>query len=200
MKFVYVFFSFLTLSCTPIITNSDYINWKAERKNFLYSDDGYLNLAGIFPISTGTYTMGSQENNDIKLPEVFPDKFAKIYVTDSSVLYEYYHDVYYRDSIKTKAMMINGYNSNEFFSWKNFRWFVHVDSGFKGIRLRDLKHPLLETDLKIDFFPYSKDYIVKGRFEPYEEEKTIQIFNFLGGSFNDTAPGKITFSIVLVIA
>ena len=110
MKFVYLFFALITVSCTKDLINKDYLEWKAKRKNALSADDGYLNLAGLYHISNGSYSMGSGKSNDIKLPKVFPDKFARIYVTDSTILYEYYQEVNYKDSIKTKRILINNYN------------------------------------------------------------------------------------------
>ena len=154
MKFVYLFFALITVSCTKDLINKDYLEWKAKRKNALSADDGYLNLAGLYHISNGSYSMGSGKSNDIKLPKVFPDKFARIYVTDSTILYEYYQEVNYKDSIKTKRILINNYNVEEVFSWQTFKWYVHVDSGVKAIRLRDLNHPLLDEGIQIDFFPY----------------------------------------------
>ena len=79
MKFVLLLFLFVSLSCSDELINPDYLDWKKKRKKALYSKHGYLNLAGLYHISNGEYSMGSDNTNDIKMPEDFPDKFATIY-------------------------------------------------------------------------------------------------------------------------
>lgn len=195
MKFVFLLFLFVSLSCSDELINQDYLDWKTKRKKALYSKDGYLNLAGLYHISNGEYSMGSDNTNDIKMPEDFPDKFATIYVSDSTILFEYNIKVIYKDSIAVNKVLINYYNKGEFFSWNSFIWYVHMDSGVKAIRLRNIKHPLLQNDIKIDFFPYNENLVIKGIFEAYKQEKEIKFFNIQGGTFIDQIPGKIKFTL-----
>ena len=101
----------------------------------------------------------------------------------------------YKDSIKTKKAIIKIHNKGEYFSWKSFVWFVHMDSGVKAIRLRDLDHPMLLDQLIIQHFPYSKKMIIEGKFEKYKEDKIRKSFNIQGGLFEEKTPGIITFSI-----
>ena len=142
MKFRIIVFIIFFLSCSENKLLEEHKTWKEKRLNALFDDDGYLNLAGF-------YTMGSDETSNLKLPDIFPKNFAKIYVTDSIISFDYYDEVLYKDSIKTKKAIIKIHNKGEYFSWKSFVWFVHMDSGVKAIRLRDLDHPMLLDQLKI---------------------------------------------------
>ena len=47
----------------------------------------------------------------------------------------------------------------------------------------------------IDFFPYSLDYVIQGRYEEYDTPKVLSFNNILGDSYLDTIPGVIYFSI-----
>lgn len=195
MKFRIIVFIIFFLSCSESKLLVEHETWKEKRMNALFADDGYLNLAGLYSIDSGYYTMGSDETSDIKLPDIFPKNFAKIYVTDSIISFDYYDEVIYKDSIKTKKATIKIHNKAEYFSWKSFIWFVHMDSGVKAIRLRDLDHPMLLDQLIINHFPYSKKMIIEGKFEKYKEDKIRKSFNIQGEMFEEKIPGIITFSI-----
>ena len=195
MKFRIIVFIIFFLSCSESKLLVEHETWKEKRMNALFADDGYLNLAGLYSIDSGYYTMGSDETSDLKLPDIFPKNFAKIYVTDSIISFDYYDEVIYKDSIKTKKATIKIHNKDEHFSWRSFIWFVHMDSGVKAIRLRDLDHPMLLDQLIINHFSYSTKMIIEGKFEKYKEDKTRKSFNIQGGMFEETTPGIITFSI-----
>ena len=101
MKFRIIVFIIIFLSCSESKLLVEHETWKEKRMNALFADDGYLNLAGLYSIDSGYYTMGSDETNDLKLPDIFPKNFATIYVTDSIISFDYYGEVIYKDSIKT---------------------------------------------------------------------------------------------------
>ena len=195
MKFIVVLLFFLLSCAHKDFEPEEHIIWKKNRMDDLFSEDGYLNIAGLFPIQNGTYTMGSEDSNDIKLPADMPSKLAKITVKDSLIYFEYVERVILNDSIKTESYSYNYYNIKNSFSLGSYIWFVHMDSGSKAIRLKNLNHPLLNTDLEIEFYDYSKEHIVQGRFEKYIEPKILNFNNILGDTYVDTIPGIIYFTI-----
>ena len=193
MKFKIVFFViFLSFSCEDTIP-LEHLEWQKKRKEDLFADDGYLNIAGLFPIQNGTYSMGSKEGSDIKLPREMPLSLAEVIVKDSIISFNFFSTVILNDSTEARNISYNYFKNKNYFSKENFVWFVHLDSGVKAIRLRDLKHPLLKMDLEIDFFPYYSSNIISGKFQKYQQPKVVNFSNFLGGIFIDTIPGKINF-------
>ena len=195
MKFIVVLFLFLSSCIYKDEEPEEHISWKKKRTDALFTDDGYLNIAGLFPIQNGIYTMGSDDTNDIKLPKDMPKKLAEITVKDSLIYFEYTKVITLNDTIKTKSYSYNYYNINNSFSLGSYVWFVHMDSGTKAIRLRNLNHPLLNSELQIGFFDYSKDYIIQGKYQKYTEPKTLNFKNILGDIYVDTIPGIIYFTI-----
>ena len=161
----------------------------------LFTEDGYLNIAGLYPIQNGIYLMGSEESNDIKLPDELPNLLAKVVVKDSLISFEFNLPVLLNDTLNVESFSYNFYNVKNTFSLGSFIWFVHLDSGSKAIRIRNLNHPLLNTNLVIDFYPYSIDYVIQGRYEEYDEPKTLKFNNILGDIYIDTIPGIIHFEI-----
>jgi len=193
MKIKVVFFLFLVSCSIEIKEPNEHISWKKKRNDALFAKDGYLNIAGIFPIQNGKYSMGSNSNNDIKLPEDMPNNLAQVTVKDSLIYFEYNESVILNDSIKTRNFSYNYYKNKSSFSLRSYIWFVHIDSGSKVIRLRNLKHPLLSLNLDIDFYKYSKELVLEGRYEKYNEPKILGFSNILGDSYLDTIPGIIYF-------
>ena len=193
MKLRFLIFFLIVLSCSETVNPEYYENWKLRRKNALYAEDGFLNLAGLYQIEDGKHTMGSAEGNDMLMPNGFPDNFAEFTVKDSIITFKYYVPVLFENKL-IKEISYNYFEDSNFFDRGSFRWFVHVDSGVIGIRLRNFNHPMLKTDLEINHFTYNKKWIVNATFKPFENPKRVIIPNFQGGNYYDTIPGKIYFN------
>ena len=172
----------------------EYKEWKTKRKSALYAEDGYLNLAGLYPIESGTYTIGSGDYNDIKFPLDFPLDFGKAIIQDSVISFYFNDHIILNDTIKVKSFRYNYFKHKNNFTFHSFVWYVHMVSGVKGIRVRNLEHPLLEKDLRIDFFPYDPQMVIKANFEKFNKPLVKKLNNIQGGFFNDTIPGNIHFT------
>ena len=193
MKLRFLIFFLIVLSCSETLTPEYYEDWKLRRKNALYAEDGFLNLAGLYQIEDGKHTMGSAEGNDMLMPNGFPENFAEFTVKDSIITFKYYVPVLFENKLITD-ISYNYFEEFNFFDRGSFRWFVHVDSGVIGIRLRNFNHPMLKSALEINHFTYSKRWIVNATFKPFENPKKSIIPNFQGGSYYDIVPGKIYFN------
>ena len=173
---------------------SEYQEWKIKRKSALYAEDGYLNLAGLYPIENGSYTIGSGDYNDIKFPEDFLENFGKAVIEDSIISFYFNDNVILNDTLKTKYFKYNYFKYQNNFTLGSFLWYVHMDSGVKGIRIRNFQHPLLEKDLDINFFSYKPKMNIKANFERFSMPSIKKLKNIQGGFFNDTIPGIIHFN------
>ena len=193
MKLRFLIFFLTFLSCSYTSNPQYYEDWKLRRKNALYAEDGFLNLAGLYQIEDGQHSMGSARGNDMLMPNVFPDNFAKFFVNDSIITFEYSVPVLFENKLITE-ISYNYFNDFNFFDRGSFRWFVHVDSGVIGIRLRNFNHPMLKSSLEINHFNYKKRWIVNATFKPFDNPKKAKIPNFQGGSYYDMVPGKIHFN------
>ena len=141
MKLRFLIFFLIVLSCSETVNPEYYENWKLRRKNALYAEDGFLNLAGLYQIEDGKHTMGSAEGNDMLMPNGFPDNFAEFTIKDSLITFKYYVPVLFENKLITD-ISYNYFEDFNFFDRGSFRWFVHVDSGVIGIRLRNFNHPI----------------------------------------------------------
>ena len=195
MKIKTLLFLLLTVSCLDSSFNKDLDEWKSKRYNALFAEDGYLNLAGLFLLESGNYTLGSSDSNDFVFPSDFPEKLGIINVNDSIVSFDYLTDVNYRDSISLRKISYHIKEKNVFFSWKTFRWYIHSDPGVMSIRLRDLSHPMLKEKLNIDFFQPNKSLVLHGKFVKHDLIKSRKTNNIIGAEFSEQVPGVIKFKI-----
>jgi len=193
MKNRFLIFFLIFLSCSQTSSPEYYEEWKIKRKQTLYAEDGFLNLAGLFLIEDGVFRMGSSKDNDMIIPSNFPDVFAKIIVKDSIINFQYKTPVLFKNNLITD-ISYNYFKESYFFDRGSYRWFVHIDSGVIGIRFRNFNHPLLKNNLEIEFFKYNSKYNVNAIFKPFKNPKKTKIPNFQGGSYYDTVPGKIYFN------
>ena len=195
MKIKILLFFLLTISCSDSSFNKELDEWKSKRYNALFAEDGYLNLAGLFLLESGSYTMGSSDLNDFIFPSDFPEKLGIINVNDSVVSFEYLIEVNYNDSILVRKISYHINEKNVYFSWKTFRWYIHSDPGVMSIRLRNLSHPMLNEKLKIDFFEPDKSLAFNGKFIKYDSIKFRETNNIVGATFLERIPGVIKFKI-----
>ena len=195
MKIKIFLFLLLFISCSDNDFRIELVEWKLKRMSALFADDGYLNLAGLYSLQSGEYTMGSSELNDFVFPDDFPLEFGKIYVKDSIISFNYFVEVNLKDSVKIQNISYNIKDENIYFSWKSYQWFIHSDPGVKAIRLRNLSHPMLKNKLDIEFFPTDKNMLIKGKFIKYNIPKIRQSTNIINSKFEEEIPGSIIFKV-----
>ena len=134
--------------------------WHRERVASLRSEQGWLNLAGLFWLKEGTNTFGSDRENDL----VFPKGAAVIgsfELKNGQV------------SVRTKpgaGVTVDGQpvtERNVFADKKaeppvlqlgSLRWFVIQRGDRYGVRLRDLESPLLTGFKGIETFPIQAEW------------------------------------------
>ena len=97
MKIKILLFFLLTISCSDSSFNKELDEWKSKRYNALFAEDGYLNLAGLFLLESGNYTLGSSDSNDFVFPSDFPEKLGVLNIIDSVVSFEYLIEVNYKE-------------------------------------------------------------------------------------------------------
>ena len=82
--------------------------------------------------------MGSGESNDIKLPVDLPELLSKVNIDDSIITFEFNLPVLLNDTLEVERVSYNFHKIKNSFSLGSYIWFVHLDSGSKSIRIRNL--------------------------------------------------------------
>lgn len=176
---------------------SDIIAWKEKRINSLKSENGWLNLTGLYWLKNGENRFGGSKDNDI----IFSDKGTPAYIgkfilKDSIVTVQIDPSV----EVTTKGekvnnvTMINDRHENlTVMEFGSLRWFVIKRGERYGIRLRNLKSPLVTDFPGIESYPINDNWKIEAAFNPYNPEKEISVPNILGEIEIEKSPGYLSF-------
>ena len=122
-------------------SQEDYTDFYAKREASLKSENGWLNLAGLFWLKEGENTIGGAESNDFVFPRA-EASLGKVILQNNQVLY--HNQVVF--TTEGKATVV---------SHQSLRWFIIKRGDKYAIRLRDLEGEYLKiasailVDLKL---------------------------------------------------
>lgn len=164
----------------------------------LRSENGWLNLAGLYWLGPGVNSFGSDPANDVVFPVQAPAMIGTFYLDDSSNVRvnikegvtvtcngKPVHDtLLIPDTEKGTTILQTG----------SLRWFVIRRGEMTGIRLRDLEHPALREFDTIPAWEIDPAWRIPARFVPFEKPVTVQVPNVLGTTFKGTSPGLLYFN------
>jgi len=69
-------------------------DWHQQRESFLKSEEGWLNLAGLFWLEPGINTIGAANTNDIQFPEgALPEKAGYLLLENGTVTCHFLKDI-----------------------------------------------------------------------------------------------------------
>jgi uncharacterized protein len=172
--------------------------WKKERLLELKSEQGWLNLAGLFWIKEGKQYFGGATTDDIRFPiPSFPARVGyferkgnivkqvleKDIALSSNGVFQKERVIFHPDSIQPIQM-----------SFAHYRWTVLQRDELIGIRFRDLKHPAIDALQTIPCFPVDTLFRVQAKLIPSLLPKKIPVANVLGQITQQLSPGKLVFS------
>jgi uncharacterized protein len=170
--------------------------WQQKRNAFQVSENGWVNLAGLFWLKEGINTFGSGEDNDLVFPKGKIPEHAGFLLLDQNVIkLEGAPGVEFtiNDRKLNSAILSHPDSSRVTAAYGPLRWFVIRRGGEFGIRLRDLEHPLLKEFYGIEFYTIDPAWRIKGRVEWADSSRTIEITNVLGQTGPQRSVGTLVF-------
>jgi uncharacterized protein (DUF1684 family) len=172
--------------------------WRKQRLENLKQPDGWLNLAGLYWLKEGKNTLGSDSSHDVVFPSKAPENVGVLHLNDGDLRFNPHEGVkVLHDGTRLtggKKLRSDATGEATVLSHGPLRWFVIKRGEQYGIRLRDLKSPLLEKLQEIPAFPVKREWKIKARFIPHEKPKTIEVPNVLGGTYEQKSPGRLQFT------
>ncbi|MFZ9144141.1 MAG: DUF1684 domain-containing protein [Aquirufa sp.] len=171
----------LLLSVFSAKSQDDYADFYAKREASLKSENGWLNLAGLFWLKEGENTIGGAESNDFVFPHA-EASLGKVILQNNQVLYN--------------GQVIFPYSGPKptVISHQSLRWFI-IQRGDKfAIRLRDLEGEYLKAFHGIDHFPADQKWKIKAKFIPTAGKK-VTIIDITGRSYQEDSPGLLEFVV-----
>lgn len=172
--------------------------WHQKRVNSLKSEDGWLNLAGLFWLNEGRNSLGRGADFDVPFPVSggTPANLGTFLLQNGEVRFEPKTgaDVLADGKLITESLVIFSPNSQPtVLANGSLRWVVIRRGDKYGVRLRDLDSPSLKEFHTIDRFPVDENWRVKAKLEKPATSQTIPIVNVLGQITPTPLVGTLVF-------
>ena len=205
MRFVaHMFMILLTLNaCKQTGDSSDaYLKeinrWKEKRLARLKSENGWLNLAGLFWLEEGVNTIGSDPSNSIIYPDKAPPFLGKYLLEKGQV--HFIPEAGVEVLLKGKAVEEIEIDTDKtgkptLLESGSLAWFIIERGDQFGIRLRDYEHPAINQLSHIETFPADPAWKIEATFEAYEEPRELLIPTIIGTVEKNMCPGILRFSV-----
>jgi len=172
--------------------------WNQKRYDYQKSEEGWLNLAGLFWLNEGINTFGSGSENDFVFPEgKIPERAGFLMVKQGEVTMEATPGVTFVVNGETVSqyLIYHPDSSRVKVEYGPLRWFVIKRDDKFGIRLRDLEHPALDEFHGIERYPVDPKWRIEGRVEWADSSRTIEITNVLGQTIQQRSVGTLVFTV-----
>src|SRR5262249_19598908 len=177
------------------------VRYRKNRETWMRSPESPLALAGLFWLKQGINRFGTDPQNEVVLPEGTAaakagyfrvrDRSVGIVVQSPSTSVYLDHQRITKRELKTDAdgqtsdlLRIGGLRMKP------------IERGERiGLRLIDLKNPLLTGFSHLNFYDIDLAYRVEGEFVPYRPAKKIQVASITGQIEEMLCPGVVRFTL-----
>jgi len=176
----------------------DLEGWKANRLERLKAREGWLNLAGLYWLTEGENTFGSDSSNML----IFPEKAAPFC---GSIKLE--NGQCTLDALPASGAMIDNVpvniaelkNDNNGKATKvemgELGWYIIKRDTLYGIRLRDYKSPAIEALHEIPSYPADTRWVISAVYKKYANYIMVDVPTAIGTVENYRCPGELEFRI-----
>ncbi len=172
--------------------------WRAEQERSLRAPDSWLSLAGLFWLSEGANSVGSDEGCAIRLdPAVAPALVGEICLREGVVSL----------SSAGEPLLLNGAPAElrplqtderaapDVLSVGRVTLQIIRRGERLGVRVRDPEHPSRAAFTGRRWHAPRADYRLSARFEPYDPPRPLAITNILGDTSEQPSPGALVFTL-----
>lgn len=173
--------------------------WHKKRIENLKKENGWLNLVGLYWLNKGKNKFGTDRDNDIVFPSGKAPAHIGIFTLSDSIvtvkINKGINVLYNGKPVKEMVMKNDLQDSTTVLSYGSLRWFIIKRTPRYGVRLRDLKAPLLKNFKGIKTFPINENWRVTAKFQPYNPPKVIAVPTVIGTIEKDISPGALVFKL-----
>ena len=173
-------------------------NWRQLRVNFLKSEEGFLNLAGLFWLEQPISTLGSDQGNRIVFPSKAPERLGALYLNNDSVWFiQEGSDLVLIDgneAVDTTLVFVNDEVSKTMHH-KDLHWFIIKRGTEYGIRLKDYNHQAIDSLNHIDNYSIDASWKVDAEWEEYDSPSSVLLKNQVGMDIEYEIKGVLKFDL-----
>jgi len=171
--------------------------WKAYRVGVLTEPTGWLRLVDLIWLEEGDNTFGSSPDVDVRFPEGTIDPIAgTFHLVDGVVTMQVREGTTItHEGQAVEEIVIRDEQNRRELHHGDLIWFIDVRGDRYGVRLFNIDTPRADDFDGFPFFETDPNWHLKGRFIPWEEERTVRLANVLGDTVHRTSPGSVEFEV-----
>ena len=193
--FLVVVIAFLGCSRSTQEYEADVKQWHQSRINYLKSEEGFINLAGLFWLKEGANTFGADSTNDINFTSKSLPNMGVFQLQDSLVYLIANSEILIEGEPVSDTTLIFENGITKKMEFKSLSWFVVKRGKSIGIRLRDFNSPFLENFDSIDYYITDHTWKVEAVWKVYKNQREVPFTNVLGMKINYPVKGAFYFTI-----
>ena len=173
--------------------------WHEKQMASLKSENGWLNLIGLYWLEEGENSFGSGAEVDLKLEnKIFPETIGIFFLEAGKVYFEpKVEGVESEGSVVQDKILIFDpeVKINKPLTLGSLHWVIIKRSDAFGVRLRDYEADVVSKFEGVEQYPIDLNWRIVAKFIPYESSKTISITNVIGQTTENPSPGYLQFQI-----
>lgn len=171
--------------------------WHQQRVNSLKSENGWLNLVGLFWLNEGKNSLGRGSTFDVPFPTTSASaELGVLELKNGEIRFEPKAGANVSangNPVTEPIVVFSPDNQPTVLANGSLRWVVIKRGDKYGVRLRDLESPSLKEFHRIERFPVDESWRVKAKLEKPATSKTIPIVNVLGQITPTPLAGTLVF-------
>jgi len=185
---------------TTSALNDDYEEeietWRLNRERDLKADDGWLTVSALFFLREGENSFGSNQTNDLVLPDRVPPKAGVFELRNGTVRVRALADntVTVDGEAVTSAQLYPSESRTTLILDRLSLW-VHLSGERLAIRVRDIESKIRKNFTDLDWYPIDQRYRVRAKFTPHAQPITVKTMNILGDLESHTSEGYVTLTV-----
>lgn len=184
------------------MTNSEYetsiLKWRQEVDTNIRRENGWLALAGLFWLRTGTNVIGSDRESDILLPERAPARLGTFAFDGNTVTLNVEADLPVEvNGVITQSALLDADQEDvpSFITFEDIRMVVLRRSKGVGIRVWDNAREARRLFPTRQWYPVKAEFRVFATYTRYETPKIVKMPDILGAILDEPMQGFVSFEL-----
>ena len=184
----------------PAVHRAEIQKWQSDRLASLTKEDGWLTLVGLFWLSKGDNSIGSDPGNAILLPKgKAPGVAGSISQPKGQVLLRARPGADFTVDGRpvTSTYLLDDTADNGPTILKLGSLLINIiKRGDKvGVRVKDTESETRREFKGLEYYPIDSKWRIEAHLEPYTPAKAIPITNVLGMTDDELSPGALVFEV-----
>jgi uncharacterized protein len=186
------------LSMKQSIAPADYLAWQSQREANLKAEKGWLSLIGLHWLEAGSFSIGSSENQQIRL-NAGPDALGtltfdgKSGITLTPIAAGVLIDG--QPAVGTAALNTDKSGTATEVSIGSVSFFAIDRSGRIGLRVKDANAASRLEFKGLDYFTYDPALNITARYEAYATPRMLDVGTIIGTIEPTPNPGRAHFNL-----